>query len=390
MRRAALVLLAAATAFAQALVRPSRVPVVARHFEPQPGEATLACEVGPIKPALNYGFRFGAGYQVRVPMRQFAGTGHRWSIAVEITPEAAGSSPVYLISYQALPPVPKTNIADQVNGGFLLGEGRYRARWVLYDERQRVCRKEWTIDAHLSFSDRHVRLSIPPNTVAALSGAPSGPGAVPPDDIPPLRLTVLLDAAPLFSRRNTLVPSDHMMLLSAVSSLLERVPGRAERPELKLVAFSLAQQKEILRRERFTFRDLADLDAALGSLELAKVDYHILENRHGHLDLLAKLAAEEILDDQPDAVIFLGARSRYFDKFPAGALPEAAGPPRFFYFQFRPVPQYPVPILPDSINFLIDGLKGKTFTIHTPADFHKAIEQLERAAAGRAETAARF
>jgi hypothetical protein len=214
---------------------------------------------------------------------------------------------------------------------------------------------------------------------------------VPPDDIPPLRLTVLLDAAPLFSRRNTLVPSDHMMLLSAVSSLLERVPGRAERPELKLVAFSLAQQKEILRRERFSFRDLSDLEEALNSLNLSRVDYHILKNRQGHLDLLAKLAADELAGERSDAVIFLGPRSRYFDKFPARELPEPYGSaPRFFYFQFRPVPPYPVPILPDSINFLMDGLKGKTFTIRTPADFHRAIEQLERAAAARAETAEGF
>jgi hypothetical protein len=187
--------------------------------------------------------------------------------------------------------------------------------------------------------------------------------------------------------------TDQMMLLSAVASLLERVPGREATPTVRLVAFNLDQQKEIFRREDFALRDMSDLQQAINSLELGKVDYRLLANHQGHLDLLANLVNRELEagDDSgrvADAVVFLGPRTRYYDKIPSTAFTKnAASAPRFYYFQFRPVLPMPASVLSDSINFLVSALKGRTFTVRTPADFNKAIDELEHL--GRTETAAR-
>lgn len=322
-------------------------------------------------------------------MGQFTGSGHRWSVATEITPLTDGGRPAYLVSYFSLPAIPKTNVSNEFSGGFLLGEGRYHVRWLLADDQQRVCRKEWNLNARLEFSERHVKPAMAPDTVAALST----PASIPADDVPPLRLTLLVDAAPLFTRRSKMQASDQMMILSAVASLLQRVPGKESIPAVRLVAFNLDQQKEILRRDNFALPDLFDLQRAINGLNLASVDYHLLANRRGHLDLLANLVNHELNaagpDGRPaDAVVFIGPRARYYDKVPPDAIARSAtAAPRFFYFQFRPMRPVLTPVLPDSINFLVAALKGRTFIIHTPSDFNKAIDQLERLSP--TETAAR-
>ena len=63
----------------------------------------LACEVRPIQPVLNFGLRFQAGYLMRVPLRQFAGPGHRWYVLVRITPQSGEARPVHLLSVVSLP-----------------------------------------------------------------------------------------------------------------------------------------------------------------------------------------------------------------------------------------------------------------------------------------------
>ena len=51
--------------------------------------------------------------------------------------------------------------------------------------------------------------------------------------------------------------------------------------------------------------------------------------------------------------------------------------PRFFYFQYRPMMRVEA-TLPDVIHSAVSKLKGKTVIIHSPGDFAKGIEQVER------------
>src|SRR5262249_3525888 len=138
-------LFCAPRAEAQAAVNPERLSPALRSFEPRPDDQPLSCSVDAIKPSLNFGFRFQAGYVVRVPMGQYRGKGHRWSILLRVAPE--GGKPVYLLTRHLLPEVPKTNQEAEVGGGFLVGEGRYSVDWKLQDETGRVCRKQWKFEA---------------------------------------------------------------------------------------------------------------------------------------------------------------------------------------------------------------------------------------------------
>jgi len=371
------ILIASAAAFAQVRVDPARLPASLKNFERKPNEPSVRCEVTPVRASLNYGFRFGAGYVAHVPLKQYPGPGHRLALMTRVTPRGGDQKPVYLINVVRLANIPQTKLDLEVVGGFLLGQGNYTVEWALYDEKMRVCRKQWRVDASLKVSERKVKVAMPPDTVAdySLRGSPGSKRNT--DDVRPVRLTVLLHAAPLSSRRTTMRASDKMMLLGTLSSLLERVPTRS----LRLVVFNLDQQKEIFRQDMFTPESLDQVTQSLNELELGSVDYSVLKNRRGHVDLLADLMNQELEAEAPsDEVIFLGPAARFSDKLPQEAVekPRGAGP-RFFYLQLQPFFRNLAGNFPDSIQFAVAKVKGKTLVIHSPGEFSNAIDQIEKA-----------
>jgi hypothetical protein len=354
--------------------------VIAQLESAQAGEPALHCDVAPIKPTLNFSFRYQAGYMVTVPMKQYVGSGHGWSTLMRVTPEGGDRKPVYLISRIPLPPVPKTNVEVRVGGGYLLGEGAYSVRWMMLDDTGRVCRKSWRVDVHASRADRMVKVAMPPDTVWAigLRGSRTLPKET--DDAAPLRLTIFLHTAPLFPRRTRMRPNDMVTLMSTVSSLLERVPARS----VRLVLFNLDQQKELYRKEGFLLQDMAQVSQAMTNIELGLVDFQVLQNKRGHVDLLTEMVNRE-MQEQPasDVVLFLGPSARFFDRVPQESLEKPAGRgPQFYYFQLVPFLRQQPAMLTDTIKSAISRLGGKTIQIHTPGEFARAIERLEKGGRG--------
>ena len=161
---AVLVALGASAASAQTRVPANRLAGIQKYFDAQPGEPRLRCEVAPLKPSLGFTFRFQAGYEMRVPLSQYTGEGHRWTVAVRVTPE--GGLPVYLVQRFRLPKVPETKLLAEVGGGYLVGEGRYSVAWIMLDDAGRVYRKNWRMEARLGRGERSVKVALPPGTVS--------------------------------------------------------------------------------------------------------------------------------------------------------------------------------------------------------------------------------
>jgi hypothetical protein len=375
-----LALAACTPAPAQSIVNPTRLRGAAAQLDAPPaGERPMRCEVSPIKPSLNFSFRYQAGYMVTVPLNQYAGSGHKWNTLTRITPEGGDRKPVYLWSRFALPDVPKTNADARVGGGYLLGEGAYNVRWMMMDDSGRVCRKNWRVAVHLSHADSRVKVAMPPDTVweIGLRGSRTLPQGT--DDAASLRLTIFLHTAPLFPRRTRMRPNDMVTLMSTVSSLLERVPARP----VRLVLFNLEQQKELYRKDDFVLRDMAQVSQAMTNIELGLVDFQVLQNSRGHVDLLTDLVNRELEAQPPsDVVLFLGPETRFFERVPQASLEKPAGSgQQFFYFQIVPfVRQTATPA--DTIKSALSRLGGKTILIHTPGEFAKAIERLEKGGRG--------
>jgi hypothetical protein len=368
-------LLACSALGAQTLVDAARFPASIQHLlDRRDGNNSLKCEVTPIKPVLNFGFRFQAGYVVRIPLRQYSGTGHVWGMVMKVTPEGGDHPPVHFGSSVDLPNVPETKAAAEIGGGYLLGEGRYAVEFTLFDETNRVCRKSWNVSAARSRSDRKVKIAMLPDTAGELSLRGSPAPMRHKDDIRPLRITILLHAAPIFPRRTRLRAGDTLLLAGSLSALLERLPAR----QVRLVVFNLDQQNEVFREDNFDPDSVNKVARAMSRQELGVIDYTVLQNRRGNVEFLADLVNKELDAREPsDVVIFFGPASRYFDKIPESVLEKPAGTtPQFFCFQFKPYFRRDANF-PDVISSLASKLKGKTIMIHSPADFANAIDQLE-------------
>jgi hypothetical protein len=227
----------------------------------------------------------------------------------------------------------------------------------------------------LSHAERGIRVAMPANTVRGFSWLADPASWRNQDDAAPVRLTNLLHAAPLSTRRTTLRITDSLMLLGLVSSLLERMPTRS----VRLVVFNLDQQKELYRQDKFSPKALDQVAQAINDVQLGVVDYRVLQNRRGHVDMLADLVNGEIqAKESSDVVLFLGPAARYWDNMPQSALEKPDGSkPQFFYFQYRPYYRRAA-TFPDVISLALRRLRGKTVMIHSPHEFARAITQLER------------
>ena len=147
-----------------------------------------------------------------------------------------------------------------------------------------------------------------------------------------LRFTILMHAAPAVTRRTRLGPRDRVMLTGTLSSLIGHLPASS----VRLVVFNLDQQKELYRQDDFSLQSMNQVARAINGIQLETVDYQVLQNRTGHVDLLADLIHSEVSAAKPsDVVLFLGPMARYSDKMPLEELEHPEGPgPRFFDPQY--------------------------------------------------------
>jgi hypothetical protein len=384
-------LLCAGAISAQSLVAPSRIAEAAALMEPHADEPSLSCTVKTVKPDVNYAFRFEAGYSFQVPLNRYSGPGHTWTVLTEVTPQAGTGKPVYLVNTLDLLKLDKIGANLGSTGAYVLGEGRYRVRWLLLDDLGRICRKSWQMEA-----DRKGKLvALPPDTVSGLSLSRVAQARLYTDPGTPLRLTVLLDASHFDVKSGTseLKAGDRSELFNGLAGLLERLPTAS----VRLVMFNLQLQRELLRRENFTLGDMQSVTEVLKGLNLGAVRLNVLEKPKGHIELLAGLLNSEIRSTPPaDAVVFLGAQERYSDKVPDGVLDAPSGDrPHFFSVQFVPFPQWVLAPAPgqgrretsgatpvivgdfDTVNNVIRKLKGKAIQVRTADEFEKAIQAIE-------------
>jgi len=400
LRAAALVLSIGATASAQSLVAPERIPNLRTAFDFAANASQLRCQINAVRPSLDYGLRFQTGYLIDIPMIQFEGTGHSLSTFIRVTHE--GVKPTYLESTGTLPEVPATKLDAEIGGSFVVGEGAYDVEALVEDDSHRVCHNKWRIQARRTGSERELTPATPPATVQEISTfSPVSPERPTAPRI--ARLTLMLHAAPLSPRASRLQDSDVNALVGSLFSLLQQLPAQS----VRLVVFNLAQRAVLLRQDGFTAKDLAKVITASNQLQLALVDYRTLQQHGGPADLLADLVQTELRDPQPaDALILLGPRLQMRGDVPVSAVDKPAAAPSLFYLQYHSqqlwsmggqapvrggrggrvaagnpgVQGDPAPILlgtSDGIEKLFARLKGKTIAIRTPHEFADAIRHID-------------
>jgi len=394
-------LVCAGASLAQHVTTVDKLPAAVNGFYASRTQTQLPCEVTPAKPALNFGFRFQAGYVLRTSLDLYQGGGkHHWYIVFRVTPEENPGEPVYFLDSIDLPADPQPGLIAVTSGAFFVGQGRYDVKWSLLDDLGRVCRQAWALDARLSGKERSATVLMPASSAGDYSWHPATVAPVV-SGKHPRRITILLNAALPVARKDAgTAVSQWGTLLSMLASLLERM--RAD--TVRLVVFNLDQQRELFRQEAFTAREMDRVAHLADGTERWAVDYHVLLKPLGGWDLLSDLESKEMHATAPsDTVIFLGLPQSSAVGMPPG-MPEPGRGPRFLYLKYWPAKPVLPPVRttlkgyggrrfpgestlpslpsrsdqPDPIEESVNHLNGKTFAISSPAMFNKAIVNVER------------
>ena len=378
----AIVPLLAIPAPAQSPANDSDTELVNKFLDEKPEHPdTLKCVIKPWQPFLDFAFRFESGYIVRCPLREFAGTGNTVVSFVRVTPE--GGTPIVLGDGYQLPSSVGATMSgkariDQMrdeldfSGGFAAGEGNYQVELLVSDRKAtRMCKKRWHVRIERKHSEKKVPMAVNDHEAVPLTFLPwngnfdtSGSG---------MRLTVLLDAAPVNPYSQKMRAWDRSFLLSALSTVMSQINCQS----VRLIAFNMDQQKEVFRKERFDEPGFSELSAAIRNLELGMVSFQVLEHKLGHAILLSHLANQEIAHSEPsDAVILLGPHTRFLDKPPQEFLPTRRGKgPQFFYLEY--VPTWLLGReFPDVVEYVTKSLDGTSFKIHSPAELARAVQKI--------------
>lgn len=351
----------------------------------------LKCEVVHLKPTLNFAFRYQAGFRVGVPLKQLGADNRTLFIAFRIKAEPSPDLPeppkpsyfLQVIPIGKLPPQalnPKSKFQGVFDGGFFLGPGSYQVDWVMQDSRTRACRSSWKVEHQPKKDDTAKGLlaagqvtSLRVNRFAGIENR----------DSRPLKIAILLHAAPQYPRKSVMSGFDVSMLVSSLTSLLEDTPFT----ETSVTVFSLQKQREVFRAEKLNRTTLRELTRSLDKIENATVDWSVLKNPKGQAKLLADLVNREIAAAAPpDAVVIMGPNSWNSVKIGPGTLEKSSLSPPIFYVRhdFFPL-MFP---FRDTIEELTRSAGGKVLTVRGPKDLAEALRKIEAQLMARGKPAA--
>jgi hypothetical protein len=343
-------------------------------LELQDPRKDLPCEVSPIKPVLGFDLRFHAGYEVTVPLRELAGNENILTILFRVTPENRLDEPIYFIQRLRVPSIEEDAKGDAYfQGGFDLGEGKYRVDWLMRDRTERVCSSYWESEAVLPVRDRQINVVLAPETVAAAEFEQFK--EEPPVERlqeEPLNVKVLINFAPQRAHSATLQPLD----TSALVSILRTISRDPRIGKFSVVAFNLTEQKVVYRQDNADRIDFPGIGQSLETLKLGTIDLNRLSQKHGETEFLTNLIQKELKDgNQPDALIFAGPKAMLEANVPKESL-EEIGDIEYpvFYMNYNLQPQ--ATPWRDAISHTVKFFKGYEYTISRPRDLWNAVSEM--------------
>ena len=334
-------------------------------FELNEARKDIPCTVTPVKPVLGFDLRFHAGYEITVPLREFAGDGDLLTVIFRVAPSTAKDSPTYFTQKFTVPSIEEDARGDaSLQGGFDLGEGDYHVDWLMRNKEERVCSSSWDSGASLPSRDKETRLSISRNAIdASADDFFYEEPAVTRDASAPLKVKVLINFAPQSSFASAMRPVD----TSALISILRNISREPRIGHFSIVAFNMNEQRVLYKNDDAEQIDFPELGQALSQAKFGMVDYKKLADKHSESDFLTGLIGDELNHPDADAVIFAGPKIMLDDNIPQENLKDIAGLPcPVFYMNFNLNPQQNP--WRDSIGTVVKRLRGYEYTITRPRD----------------------
>jgi hypothetical protein len=330
---------------------------------------TLDCEISSVPPSLGFDLRLWAGYKFNMPLTEFKGqTRARLSAVIRLEPLEPEGEAVYLgrrLTIPRVPEEPSKRLFVSAGGGFVLGAGKYQASLMIADGRGQWCAKSWKINAKVP---RGGASQLARGEVADAYAGWVGFRA-PEAGETPRRATVVMNAFPVTRRRHLAALSwrDQSTLMNVLGSLLSRGGYHSAR----VVAIDLLNRQVVYDEPRFASGSFDGLADALGSVNLATVDYQTLAQGPTEHQFLESVVREITSGADPGEIVFITPPTQPPRR--AGARNEGVWEglrrPAVLALLPRPVPE-------GTVIDVAKGAKGRIFSIYTPSDLASAVERM--------------
>ncbi len=366
--------LVASVAGAQELVRGEDLPLAIWVLDKAPSKGLLPCSIQfpSNHPQLDLLFRFTVEFAIDCRLGEKLPPGTRLVALVRVTPELG--KPTILLEYFDVPQVRQhspsgfdsslSQLEVWMSGGFAMGSGRYSVEVVLVGDQGHTCRKQEKLKTAEVRGARNVPVVLQPGAVAPLvdarwNGSLATKG---------LRLTVLLNVHGRFGVAQ-LHAWDRAIILQSLVTLLDQLPCKS----VKLVAFNLDKQQEVLSQDEFDSDGFSKLEKALGRIEFGTIPYQALRKGSWIRFLVDLTQRESSSKDSPDDIIFLGTGdSHAWERLPRDLTREIEiSKTHFIYFELFPN----VGGAPDGVEQLTRDMHGAVFAIRSPETLAQAIKK---------------
>ena len=328
---------------------------------------------------LEYDLSFQAGYVLRVPLKDLAGSGNSLRILfrIESLDESPDNQmePVWFHKRFDVPVIePEAKGEAALPGKYRLGPGRYAVSWILRDRAERVCAKFWEIAAR----------DIDP--ISGLAAAPDAPKADEvSDDIfaaePPVRrargrllhVKLLVSFTPMDPAKVKL--SDYDM--RSVVSMLRAIARQPQIGSFSIVAYQAHQERVLFEESEVTRIDFPALGEAVASALGGTVNLDQLQDKRSGETFLSGVFQKHLGADAgpADIILFLGPKV-VFERLPSGSLvqgPKGRTPPMYYFIYNRNPRSYP---WKDVVSAGLRGFSVKEKDITSASEFGRAMQQL--------------
>ena len=339
-------------------------------LEEEESRKDLPCNVTQIKPELGFDFKFHAGYNVTVPLKELSDEAGSLTMVFRVVPSGHTDRPVYLSQHVPVPQIEADARGDaELHGTFAIGEGKYHVSWLMRDRSERICSSNWDIEAALPFRDKPMPLQIAPEGVQAADLEPyrAEPPARRTETDGGLRLKVIVHFAPQDPAAAMLAPDD----VNAPLSILRSMARDPRVAKLSMVVFNMPEQRVIFHQDESAELDFPGLGKAVRTLNLGRVDARLLAQKHSDAAFLGDLLTKEMSGNRnpPDAVIMVGPRAGADDPLPPDAL-KALGDIKFPVFYMNCSLDPAVNPWHDAIDAAVRAARGAEYTISRPRDVY--------------------
>ena len=340
-----------------------------------PGSDALRCKSAPLRPVLDFEFRFVAGHWFTLPVKQFWERKADLQVVMEVEPINGTPGRMRRISHrlEALQTVPQGAPGEfRFPSAVSLGVGEYRSKWRIQDAQGRSCHGSRKFKAALSRGERTVDVTLGPGEIVdtamyvfrneeAIERRHLGW---------PRRLKIFL-SLDVLGRRGRVARPRRFQILPHIAAL--RQFGRSRHfNQFSVVAFSFEDQRIVSRQDYRPAIDFAPLSKVIQQLRPDTVDFKDLM-RGSEMDFFQGMLAQELQPSEiPDGVVFIGHEMHFGKRLPSGFLDG---------YRDRGVP---VAFLDASrfawhgaIANFVRAMDGREFILRKPSDLARAISAFE-------------